>query len=173
MTNKYPFYVRSTLILLGLSLLTCILYLLADILIPIALSVMIAFMLNPLVNRFEKWKVPHTMSIALSILAAIMVFLLVGYFLTSQIVSFGNDLPVLKKKFAEFFSNAQGFLLNHFNIPIAKQNQWLGEAEQGIKPVLSKLMGTAVGTLTVTILLPLYTFLFLYYKKLILNFLFE
>ena len=173
MTNKYPFYIKATYILLGLVLISGILYLLGDILIPIALALMIAFMLNPLVNRLEKWKVPHTLAIALSILIALIVFLLVGYFLTSQMISFGNDLPTLKKKFAEFSSKGQTFLLDHLNISLEKQNQWLAEAEQGIKPVISKLMGSALGTLTITFLLPLYTFLLLYYKKLILNFLFE
>src|SRR5579862_952223 len=173
MTNKYPFYVKATCILLGLVLLGYILYLLGDILVPIALSVMIAFMLNPLVNRFEKWKIPHTAAIALAILIALVVFLLIGYFLTSQMISFGNDLPTLKQKFADFFSKGQTFLLDNLHISLAKQNQWLTEAEQGIKPVISKLMGSALGTLTITFLLPLYTFLLLYYKKLILNFLFE
>src|ERR1700748_3293633 len=146
MTHKYPFYIKATFILLGLSLVAYILYLLGDILVPIALSLTIAFMLNPLVTRFEKWKIPHTLAIALAILLALIVFLLIGYFLASQIMTFGNDFPTLKKKFADLFSKGQQALTDNFNIFLDKQNPWLGEAQQGLKPILSKLMGTAFGT---------------------------
>jgi predicted PurR-regulated permease PerM len=173
MMTKPPFYFKSTLTLLGLVLICAILYLLADILIPISLSIMIALMLNPLVNRFQRWKIPHALAIFLAMLIAIIAFLALGYFLTSQIISFGNDLPVLKQKFTALFAKGQLALVNHFNIPVAKQNQWFSEAENGIKPILSKLMGSALGVMSVTILLPVYTFLFLYYKKLLLNFLYE
>jgi predicted PurR-regulated permease PerM len=173
MIAKYPFYIKSTFILLGLVLLCGILYLLADILIPISLSIMIALMLNPLVNRFQRWKMPQALAILSAMLLALIVFLAIGYFLTSQIISFGNDLPTLKQKFAGLFAKGQVALLDHFNIPVAKQNQWFAEAEHGIKPILSKLMGSALGSMSVAILLPVYTFLFLYYKKLLLNFLYE
>ena len=130
-------------------------------------------MLNPLVMRFEKLKIPHPLAIGLAILIGLIVFLSVGYFLASQMISFGNDLPKLEQKLSDLFSRGQNALLNHLDIPLQKQNQWLAEAKEGIKPILSKLMGTALGTLSVAILLPVYTFLLLYYKRLILNFLFE
>ena len=173
MTTKQPFYIKTTFILLGLVLFTSILYLLQGIFIPIALSLMIALMLNPLVIRFEKWKIPHPLAIGLAILVALIIFLSVGYFLASQMITFGNDLPKLEQRLSDLFSKGQNALLNNLGVSMQKQNQWLEEAKQGIKPIFSKLMGTALGTLSVTILLPVYTFLLLYYKKLILNFLFE
>src|SRR5579862_3170128 len=173
MSDKYPFYVKATYILMGLSLLLGFLYLFSGILVPVALSIMIAFMLNPLVDRFVRWKMPHPLAILCSLIVALLLFLLVGYFLASQMVSFGDDLPALERKFSTLFARVQQALVNDLHISMVKQDQWFGEAKQGLKPVISKLMGTALGTISMAILLPVYTFLLLYYKKLILNFLFE
>jgi predicted PurR-regulated permease PerM len=54
-----------------------------------------------------------------------------------------------------------------------KQNQYLGEAQASIKPLAGQLLGTVAGTLTTATLLPVYTFLLLYYKKLLVNFIYE
>jgi predicted PurR-regulated permease PerM len=58
-------------------------------------------------------------------------------------------------------------------IPLEKQNQYIAEAKAGINPLIARTLGSVVGTLTTAFLLPVYTFLLLYYKNLILNFLYE
>src|SRR6202042_3565036 len=80
---------------------------------------------------------------------------------------------VLEKKATELMSRLQQYLVRQFKIPMAKQDQYLQEAKAGITPLIGRTLGTVVGTLTVIFLLPVYTFLLLYYKSLILNFLYE
>jgi predicted PurR-regulated permease PerM len=97
----------------------------------------------------------------------------VWYFLANQIMRFTDQLPVLEKKATELMSRLQQGLVHQFNIPMEKQNQYIGEAKAGIKPLIGQTLGTVVGTMAMIFLLPVYTFLLLYYKSLILNFLYE
>jgi predicted PurR-regulated permease PerM len=173
MLTKYPFYVRCTIILLGLVLFTYILFTLRGILIPLAFAMFLAILLNPLAGLLQRWKVPKTLSIALTLLIAILVIIGIGYFLSTQIATFTDQLPVLKKKSAELLIKLQQQVSRQFGMPIPKQNQFISEAEAGMKPLIGQALGTVMGSLEVIFLLPVYTFLFLYYKTLILDFLFD
>jgi predicted PurR-regulated permease PerM len=173
MLKKYPFYLRATVILFGLVLCSFALAQLRGILIPFSFALFLAVLLNPLTDRFLIWGIPKVPAIALSLIIAIVVISGVWYFLATQVMHFTAQTPVLEKKSTELLGKLQQYLLQHFNIAIAKQNQYLGEAKAGIKPLIGQLLGTVAGTMTMIFLLPIYTFLLLYYKTLILNFLYE
>src|SRR5688572_11575183 len=100
--KSQPFYIKSTVILLGLVLSVYILFYLSDILIPIAFALMLAILLNPLSVKLEKWRMPGVLSISVSLLAAFVVLGSIGYFLVTQIANFSDELPVLQKKLGEF-----------------------------------------------------------------------
>lgn len=173
MMKKYPFYLKSTAILLGLVLFSYILYDLRDILVPLSFALFLAILLNPLVTLLERWKIPKTLSIIISLLAAILAILGIAYFLSMQVASFSDQLPILKKKSVELLSRLQLLLSQKLNIPMQKQNQFLDQAQAGMKPLIGRALGTVVGSLAVIFLLPVYTFLFLYYKMLMLDFLYD
>ena len=80
--KQYPFYFKSTVILFGLALTTFVLLTLRDLLVPFAFSLIIAVLLNPLVNRFNKYGIKKALSIALAMLIAIAVFGGILYFLS-------------------------------------------------------------------------------------------
>lgn len=171
--KQYPFYLKSTVILFGLILLTYALINLRDILVPVAFAVIIAILLNPFVNRLRKRNISHPVAISLAMLLAIIVFVSILYFLSSQIIGFGDNLPLLKIKFAAILHQLQEWVQAKFGMAINKQVQLLNEALDNSKALVGKTVGTAVGTLSVIFLLPVYIFLLLYYKALILNFLYE
>lgn len=171
--KQYPFYIKSTVILFGIILLTYILINLRDILVPVAFAVVFSILLNPLVNRFQKSGIKHIFSIIIAMLIAIIVVCGVLYFLSSQIIGFGDNLPVIKSKFAAILHALQQWLQVKFGLSINKQVQLVNEAMNNSKAIVGQTVGTALGTLTVIFLLPVYIFLLLFYKKLILNFLYE
>lgn len=173
MQKKYPFYLKSTVVLFGIILFVYAIYNLKEIIIPIAFSLMLAILLNPLSNWFAKKKIPRVLSIVFSLLIAILAIAGIAYFLSSQIAGFSGELPVLKQKFTEMFAQLQTTLDQRLNIDIQKQNEWLSEAGKGIQPFIGKTLGTVVGSLAFIFLLPVYTFLFLFYKTLVINFFYE
>jgi predicted PurR-regulated permease PerM len=172
-THKYPFYIRATVILFGLVLCSFALANLRGILIPFSFALFLAVLLNPLMERLLRWQVPRVAAIAVSLVVAILVIGGIWYFLANQIMQFTDQLPLLEKKGSELIQRTQEYLMQHWNIPLAKTNSYLDEARKGIKPLLGQLLGSVAGTMGTIFLLPVYTFLLLYYKDLILNFLYE
>jgi len=172
-TKEYPFYIKGTVIILGLVLVVFILITLRGILVPFAFALVIAILLNPLVTRFKKWGLGQIPSIILSMLLALIVFGGVMYFLSSQIVGFGENFPVLQQKFETLLVQLEHWIQSTFGIAINKQVEMVNEALEKSKGMIGQTVGTALGTLMVVFILPVYVFLLLFYKTLILNFLYE
>ncbi len=169
--KKYPFYLRATVILFGLILCSYALSNLRDILVPFSFALFLAILINPLVNRLMGWKLPRIPAIAVALLASIIVILAIWYFLATQMMHFTTQLPAFEKKATDLVSKLQQDLAA--KIPLDKQNQYIAEARAGIKPLIAQTLGSVLGTLTTAFLLPIYTFLLLYYKTLMVNFLYE
>ena len=173
MLKKYPFYLKSTTVLFGLILLVYLLGSLRSILVPISFSILLAVLLNPLVNIFQKWKFNKVLSIMIALLLSMILISAVVYFITKEVGTFSDKMPLLKTKFAQLFAKCQQGLTSNFNISIARQNQYISDAQAGLKPLIGATVGSVMTTLGMIFLLPVYTFLFIYYKILILNFLYE
>lgn len=171
--KQYPFYLKSTIILFGLVLLVFSLINLRGFLVPFSFALVIAILLNPLVNKFRKMGLNQVLSITFTMLLALLVFGGILYFLSSQIVGFGENFPVLKEKFGDLLSEFQYWVRSTFGLSISKQVQWINEALDSSKAMVGRTVGTALGTVTVVFILPVYIFLLLFYKTLILNFLYE
>ncbi len=171
--EKYPFYIKATVILFGLTLFVFALFHLRSILVPLCFALMLAILLNPLTNYLQKWKIPRVWAIAISLLVALILIGGIGYFLSSQLGGFTTELPNLKKKFAELITNLQSEIRQRFNVNTEKQNQLIHKAEDGIGPWLGSALGTVAGSLTMIVILPVYTFMFMFYKTLLLDFLYE
>jgi predicted PurR-regulated permease PerM len=169
--KKYPFYVRITIILFGLILFSYALANLRDILIPFSFASFLAILLSPLVDGLQRLRVPRVPSIVLALLVAIVVIAGIWYFLATQMMHFTSQLPLIERKTEDLLAKLQEKLARL--IPLAKQNQYIAEAKAGIKPLVARTLGSVAGTLTTAFLLPVYTFLLLYYKNLILTFLYE
>ncbi len=171
--KQYPFYFKSTVILFGLVLFSFVLLTLRDTLVPFAFSLIIAVLLNPLVNRFNAKGVKKVVGISLAMLIAFAVFGGILYFLSSQIAGFGENFGLLKQKFSSILSGLQQWVQAKFGMSIKKQITLVNEALNSSKSLVGSTIGTALGTLTVVFIVPVYIFLLLFYKTLILNFLYE
>ena len=97
MPKKYPFYIKCTVILFGIILFVYFLFYLRIILVPFAFGLLLAILLNPLVNRLQNIGIPRVLAISVTVLTAILIFAITGYFLSKQIASFSTQLPLLKK----------------------------------------------------------------------------
>lgn len=173
MKKQYPFYIKFTVILFGLILIVYALSNLRNILIPICFSLMFAILLNQLVLKLERFKVPHILAIFISLFLGCAMITGAAYFLTFQILNFSDDLPVLQTKFIALFAQLQQIIESGLGFSIKQQNQWLAELEADMKPLIGQILGNMAGTIVALFLLPVYTFLLLFYKKLILRFLYE
>ncbi|RZL42538.1 MAG: AI-2E family transporter [Pedobacter sp.] len=172
MKKEFPFYIKAPVIMLGLVIAVFILSVLRDVLVPLAFATLIAILLNPLSARIER-KLPKIIAIIISMLIAVAVLAGLAYFLSSQIAHFFDNVDAMKQKFSELLVNIQQWLEKTFGIGAKKQVQMINEAANGSKAMIGQTLSGALGILSVVFLIPVYTFLIMLYKTLILNFLYE
>lgn len=173
MENKYPFFLRSTVSLFGIMLFVFMLYILRGIMVPIAFSLMISILLNPLVNILLRKKINKVLAISITLLFAIAFVAGLMYFVSLQMVKFSDNMPVLEQKFSSLFHSLQLWMQKTYSLTLAKQSQLISEAGNSLKPFIGQTLGTLFGAFSLVFLLPIYIFLMLFYKTLILNFLYE
>ena len=157
----------------GLVLLTYILYHLQGILAPLIFALIIAILLNPLVNRLMKRKLPHVVSIIIAMLLLAIVIWIIFYFLSDQLASFSDQLPILREKLSAILLQLQQWVQQTFNIAIKKQVQFINELLDSSKGMVGETLNTVLGAVSVLLLMPVYIFLFLFYKQLMLDFLYD
>ncbi|MGZ3845842.1 MAG: AI-2E family transporter, partial [Flavisolibacter sp.] len=73
----------------------------------------------------------------------------------------------------QLLQQVQGWVHTKFGISLSKQVELINEAINSSKGFVGQTLGTAITTLIVVFILPVYIFLLLFYKTLILNFLYE
>ena len=171
--KQYPFYVKSTIIIFGLVLICHALFNLRDILAPIAFSLIIAILLNPLVNKLQQRGVKKFLAIFIALALALICVSAVIYFISAQLANFADSLPQLKLKVNEYFKELQQWVAIHLKLPVANQQKMLHEASAGSRSLLGQTLGGVLGMLSFFILVPIYVFLLLFYKTLMINFLHE
>jgi predicted PurR-regulated permease PerM len=173
-TYKVPFYAKMSLIFMGLWALIAMLYLAQSIVLPIIYSIVIAIVLNPLVDFFTRKRMSRIWSIALSLLITSLTIGLLGLFMYTQMHVFGESLPRLLDKMHETLGQAILWASDHFNIPAEKIHLYISDTKTEILARTKSGIGSALGTLgealVVLILIPVYVFMILYYKPLLLEF---
>lgn len=170
---RFPFYLKATLVLLGIYLLFNILLILQDILVPICFAVLISMLLNPLVNKMVKKKVPRVLAISIALLLMIVVVSVVIYFLAQQFASFSQFGPELKARGSEILQEIKTWINSTFGISFEKQETIIQDGIDKAKGYIGTTLLTLADVLSAFILLPIYIFLILYYKPMFINFFYE
>jgi len=171
--KQYPFYFKATVILFGFVLFVYSLAMLRDILVPFSFALIIAILLNPLVNKLQRKGVGKIFAIIFSMLIALLVFGGIMYFISSQVIGLSENFPALKARLYDLLVQLETWVSSHLGISIAKQVDLINEALNSSKALVGQTVGTAVTTVMLVFVLPVYVFLLLFYKTLLLDFLYE
>jgi predicted PurR-regulated permease PerM len=177
MVTTIPFYKKLSLCLLSVALIILFLYVAQGILIPIFISILLATLLLPIVQFLQRHKFNRLLSILVTILLAVFIIAVVVYFLSSQIINFFDDWPAIKERFGELFTSLKVWIKENFNVAIHKQEQYIKETTKNVETSAGGIVGKTFLSLTealsLIVLLPIYTFLILYYRHLIKRFLID
>ena len=92
-----PFYAKLSFNLISIVLIGLLIYIGKDILMPICFAIVLAFLLLPVSNLLRRIGLPEVVAMLLAILLGLLVIVAVGYFLSSQIAGFVDDIPKIKK----------------------------------------------------------------------------
>lgn len=172
--DQIPFYLKTSQILLGLIAFLFIMYIGQGIILPFLFAIIIAILLNPVVDFLQKKKINRISAIILSILAALIILSAIIYFLSSQIAAFSEEFPIFKEKFLELYNQTVAWLSQTFRIDKNKILDWVEQTKDtglsNSKSLIGPLAGTVGGLLLLIIILPVYIFLILLYKPLFIEF---
>jgi predicted PurR-regulated permease PerM len=171
---KFPFYAKFALISIGAFAFICTLYIGQQIILPVIYATIIAILLNPLVNFLVRKKINRTIAILLTVVAAVLVTLSLTYFISIQLSMFSETYPALKIKFSETSDQFIHWTSQYFNIKTFKINKWIQESVNDLVKNLGGTIGQTLsilyGVIIIVVLLPVYLFMILFYKDLLLEF---
>jgi predicted PurR-regulated permease PerM len=169
---KIPFYARAALIFISAFALVFTLHIGQDIIVPLIYATIIAILLNPMVNFLMRRKINQLVSISIAVTLAVVVVLSVLYVLSSQLSMFSESYPELKAKFTTTSADFIRWISQTFNIRVSKINAWTKETQSNaIDDFALGESITEVGqVIMVLLLLPVYLFMILYYKTLLVEF---
>jgi len=169
--------VYYTFLLIGLSLLVFVLRKLDNVLLPILFAALLAVLLLPLVTRLERWKLPRVWAIIVALLLVIGTLVGLFYLFGSQIMSLREELPKLQAKSVQYFDQVQQWAQAKFGYQPMSKEQLIDSSMKSVKSsaggFLGSTLSTTAGVLSVTTLVPIYIFCFLYYRDHMRQFMFR
>ena len=174
-TSKFPFYAKLALVLTGGYVFISILYVSQHIVVPFVYALIISILLNPIVNYLERKKIKRVIAITIAVVIALLFTAGLVYLISSQLSMFNKSLPEMKQKFGDLFNRTSSWISVKFHISPEKINAWVIKTKTEIANNESAIIGqtliTITGLLIVIFLIPVYIFMILYYKPLLLEFL--
>jgi predicted PurR-regulated permease PerM len=177
MTDTYPvpFYKKLAYTLISLTLICLMIYLGNDIIAPFAFAVLLSILLLPITNFLERLKMPKVIASLVAIFSAIIFISGIVYFLSWQVSGFVQDIPSIKSHLSNHFHTVQKWVYQQFNFTVREQTKFINNATDKMKNSGTGALGQTFLSVTqlimVLVLVPVYTFLILYYRNMIRKFL--
>lgn len=172
--SKPPFYLKASLVFIGLAAFVGMLFIAQSIIVPVIYSTIIAIVLSPAVNFFVRRRMNRIVAIALTLLLLICLTVSIIVLLYYQASLFGEAFPKLIDKFHALLNQSVVWSSNNFNINPEKINSWIAETRQemmnGRSSFIKQTLVGAGSVLVVLVLIPVYIFMILYYQPLLLEF---
>lgn len=132
------------------------------IVLPFALAVFFSYILNPLIEFFEKRRVPRIFSILIAVLVTFLVLGLIVFLINTSIFSFAAEFPRYEARFGVLIDN----LIDLYNIPPELFSTQIGGSERfkllanlenlSVTGVITTTLGQVTSFLSNTVLVLLF-----------------
>ncbi len=171
-----PLTVKRAAELLGICLIFGIFAVGADIIMPLIMAFFISILLLPVFRFFRRFKTPEIIAIVVPILLLAVVIAGITWFFSAQIGGLVNDFPQIKQNVSKHFEALQKWISSFTDVSIQKQKDFFTQKSDDMLGMLGKVAGGAAGTLSGMFvflgLIPIYIYLIMFYKDILLRFVF-
>lgn len=155
-----------------IAFLTALVYLGSDILFPLIMALLFAVLLRPFVNFLNtKLRFPHIVAILVVLLLAIGVIVTLILFMSAQVSEFMTDLPGIKRNLQEHANHIQKWVSQTFGLSYTEQEEYLENTVSNTNVISTSSFSSLTNVVMYSVLIPIYTFLILTYRSLLLGFL--
>lgn len=172
--NHIPLYLKLAQIILAVVGLFFVCYVGRAVLVPVIFATILAILLNPIVNYLVRKKINRVCAISFALLLAIIIVASLVWFITRQLSMFSSSLPEFQHQFEKIFNDALSWVSQTFNISKAKIDTWVRTMKDGTMNNSGVIIGQTISGISnlfaFIFLLPVYIFMILYYKPLLLEF---
>ena len=174
-TVPQPFYHKLSHTMIALALITLAIYLGQDIIVPLAMATLLAVLLRPIESWLTRHGIPKVLAISLAVLFAILIVAGLAVLLSMQLADFSDEWPKLQKNINNFYLDARRWIRREYSVSYRQQDQYLKKAQTQTMENFQggETLGIITGPLGSLVLLPIYMFLLLYYRTMLLLFMVE
>lgn len=140
------------------------LILVRDIILPIAFAGIFAVVLNPVVKWFER-KMSRILAIMLTLIVAFLVMALVMWFIIAQLTDLAANLPNLESQYLQLVNISTEWVRTNFSISVEEQGNMMKEILTGLSSLATELVSSTGYLAYFFVQVPIYIFLFLFYRE--------
>lgn len=174
--KELPITVKRSIELLGLCLLGAILVIGQNIIMPILLAFFLSIMLLPVYRLLKKNRFPESLAIFFPILLCAILIASIIWFFSGQINRLVDDYPEIQKNISLHLNTISNWINQKTNFSTQEQLNFINKQSSKLLTESGKIAGGAATSITSILLyiglVPIYIYLFLSYKNLLLRFVF-
>jgi predicted PurR-regulated permease PerM len=171
-----PLTVRRSIELLGLVLVIAILVVAHNIIMPVLMAFFISIMLLPVFRFLRKYKFPEPAAIIIPILLVAILLGLIIWFFSMQVGSLIQDFPQIKRNVSIHLNALSSWISSISDFSTKEQVKFINDKSNDMLGMAGKAASGAAVTLSSIFvfvgLLPIYIYLMLFYKDILLRFIF-
>ncbi|MCJ8164517.1 AI-2E family transporter [Pontibacter sp. E15-1] len=176
MLKDLPVTVRRSIEVMGLFFLGWLVVLGKDMLAPLFMAFFLSIMLLPIFRFLIKRRLPEMLAIGISLLVLIVAVSGILWFFSFQIANLVSDFPTIQKNVMTHLHALSAWIEDISPLSTEEQTSFLSEQSSRLLSYAGNLLSGAALSLTGIFvflgLVPIYIFLFLFYKNLLLRFVF-
>lgn len=174
MIQYLPLTVKRSIELFGLVLIAIVISQLHNIIIPMPLALVAVIALLPIYRFLIRIKLPKSNSIFLTILLKVILLALIVFSIISRLKPLINNFAIMKQNITNYINVISNWFSNKIAISMARQSDIINQQANIFLDTTGNFLNNAVGSVITVLrffgLIPIYTFLILYYKNVLRRF---
>lgn len=174
--KELPVTVRRSIEIAGLFIVGLIIVAGKMVIMPLLTALYISIVLLPVYRFLSRRRIPNILAIALSLLFLFICLGLIIWFLSAQMSGLISDFPEIKKNAMLHLQTLSDWINRKTDFSTEKQLEVFNEQSNNILNNAGSMVGGTVATFSSVFiflgLLPIYIFLILFYRNLLMKFIF-
>ncbi len=151
-----------------------LLYFGKSLFVPMFMGLLIAMVMFPVCVRLERKGISKSIAITISLSVVVLLFLALIWLLFWQLSLFRQDLPFIADKLSAKLPELQRWLTDNWGLSYQIQQEWIDKLSGDIKnsagAYIAGSFSATVSTLFSLFIIPIYAALFLYHRRVFVQF---
>lgn len=172
--HALPLTVRRSIELVGLVVLAMVIIEGQQIIMPLLMAFFISIVLLPIFRFLKNKKIPELLAIFFSLLVMVIITAGIIYFIYSQTRPVVEDFPAIKENTMKHINDLSAWFTEKTGMSVTQQTKIVDAQSQKILDSMGNVLSGAANSVGATLiffgLLPIYTFLILYYRNILVKF---